>query len=74
MDAVSSLAWQRYVPAFDLLGLSKIRTVVVELMESCGGSVRNKTKSTTKMFYMGAFMMGAYVLHGCVCNFEVHVS
>ena len=27
-----------------------------------------------KMFYMGAFMMGAYVLHGCVCNFEVDVS
>ena len=27
-----------------------------------------------KMFYMGAFMMGAYVLHGCVDNFKVHVS
>ena len=27
-----------------------------------------------KMFYMGAFMMGDYVLHGCVCNFEAHAS
>ena len=32
-------------------------------------ATRNK-----KMFYMVVFMMGAYVLHGCVFNFQVHVS
>ena len=40
-------------------------------------SIRNGNPSVTKikkMFYMGVFMMGAYVLYECVCNFEVHVS
>ena len=38
------------------------------------GVPTKEAKSGIKMFYMGALIMGTYVLHGCVCNFEVHVS